>query len=232
MAASPTNLLNSDALEKIASSDPKYFEKCAKRVVSDDKSPTVRSSTLVDRFEAIFQDREYAAALCSQLIAIATIRRIENESIEAIFDTILRSMRINGVSDAARSWFESSRDAVLSMLSMKSVRLVAKTLHLSVDYSDLFVSGNIVTDIRPVFDIGRASVVGGIVCQNLRIHYVSGDGTTGEHEISLALDVDDIDKMIAELEKAKRKSMAAAEFLKNSLADNVFILGEDRYGFN
>lgn len=232
MAASLKNLLSAEALEKIASVETEVFGEGAKRFVADDQFPTVRSSNLVDRFQAVFGDREYAAALCSQLVAIATIRRIENEAIETVFDSILGSMQLNGVSEATQEWYHGSRDSILTLLATKSVRLVAKTLNLSVDYSDLFVSGNVVTDIRPVFDIGRASVVGGIVSQNLRIHFVSGDGTTGEQELSFALDIDDVDKLIAELEKAKRKSTAAMEFLKKSLADNVFILGEDRYGFN
>lgn len=232
MAGSPQNLLNSAALSEIASVDGKIFASAIKEIIALDQEPTVRSTMLFERVNRVFRDSDYAAAVCSQSVAMATIRRLNGDDISTIYDNVVESMVMNDLDSTTQSWFQENRDSFLKMLESKSVRLVAKALNLSVDFSEVLVSANIVTDIRPVFDIGRASVVGGIVAHTFRVHYISGDGRTGEQELSLAIDSDDIEKLIKELEKAQRKSKAAKEFVSTSLKGNAFISGEDRYGFS
>ncbi|MGR3452533.1 hypothetical protein [Pseudooceanicola sp.] len=231
MAGYPAHLLKSEALAAISAMDSDQFVRASRAVISDDDPPTVRSLHLLKIFASAFGNEDYASALCSQLVAIATIRRIDAAPIEDTFDLIVSSMPQNAIGEAGQDWFRQHRDTFLKLLRMKSVRLVAKSLHLSTDFADLFVRSNIVTDIRPIFDGDRNGITGALITQTLRLHYISGDGASGEQEISLGLDSDDIEKLIGELKKAQKKAEASKKFLQNTLDDNVFAVGEDRYGF-
>lgn len=232
MALSPHKLLNSEALQKLTERDSDDFASLARKLVQSRPKATIRSTALLQAVEKVFGDREYSAAICSQLVAMATIRRIEAKEISEVYDNIVRTMLINGLSEDQQAWYKKIRNSFLDLLGLESVRLVAKTLHLSTDYSDVMLSSNVITDIRPVFDNDRSEVLGGVVTQTLRIHYVGGDSPYNEQEISLSLDRDDIDKLIKELEKAKNKSKSAKEFLAAAVGDNVLVSGEDTYGFD
>lgn len=232
MAASPDRLLNSSALQELSTMPEADFEESAKRFLRDDHVVTIRSKILLERLSTAFENEEYARALSTQLIAIATIRRIEAIDIEKAYDRIVDSMKLNGVDSDAQNWFRRVRQSFLGLLNGTSVRLVAKALHLSTDYSEVFLNANVVTDIRPVFSNPRDEVVGGVVTQTLRVHFITGDRDMQEQEISLALDADDIEKLIIELTKAKNKSSAVKEFLSSAIEDNYFVVGEETYGFD
>lgn len=232
MALSPMSLVKAEALKALSSLKPEEFDDAASRYLASSESPTIKATILLDRFAEVFGDRKYSAALCSQLVAFATIRRIEASTIEDVFGTIVGSMHANGLDSGVQDWFNDCREAFLKLAESSSVRLVAKALHLTTDFSEIMIGANIITDIRPVFANDRDEVIGGVVLHNLRLHYISGNGKLGEEELSLALDVDDISKLIDELEKAKKKAEASASFLAESLKGNVVVAGEDRYGFS
>lgn len=235
MASSPERLMNADALESLTERDSERFISEANKFLALKHPTTIRSHVLLEQMSNSFGDREYSRALCTQLVAIATIRRIESGTVEETFDKIAASMKTNGISEDARNWFARVRGEFNSLLKSQNVRLVAKALHLSTDYQDLYTNANIVTDIRPVFDSldqdVRENVVGGMITQSLRIYFISGERNIKEQEISLSLDIDDIEKLIKELNKAKSKSDAAKRFLGEKLSENAFVVGEDTYGF-
>ncbi len=212
--------------------DGDKFDKLARSLIKSNRVPTIRSNVLMELIVSHFVEREYAAALCSQLIAIATVRRIQAQEIEDVYDSVVKSMTVNDLSDENEIWYRDRRPVFLDLLRLDSVRLVAKTLHLSTDYTDILIRSNLVTDIRPVFSSTRDTIFGAVVTQSLRLHYLSSDGSRSEKELSLALDADDIEKLISELEKAKLKSKTTAQFLDSKLNGNVLVLGDDKYGFS
>ncbi|MBU2866055.1 hypothetical protein [Pacificibacter marinus] len=225
-------LLSGDALQLIADRAVDSFEVEAQAFLSSRDKPSIRSGSLVNKLQKFFKDDDLAKALASQLVALAVMSRIERRSVEVVCADIISSLKYNSVDEKAQAWFEQKASVFTSLTSSDDVKLVAKTLHLGTDFPKLFTNAFILTDIRPIFDKTREAIAGGIVTQSIKIHYLSSEEGSDSHEITLSLDDDDIEKLLKELQKAKKKSKVAAKFVKSSLGENGFVLGEDSYGFS
>ncbi len=180
----------------------------------------------------VSENEEFSRALCAQLVSLATFRRVQKIDASELIDLLFSGMEKAEFSSEMMEWFENARQSFEGLLKCEAVKLPSKALHLSTDFQQLFAAANIVTDVRPVFDEDRKSVAGAIVVQTLRIRFVESGGTDVQKEMSLALDSDDIDKLIAELEKAKQKAECAKERFSENTDDDVFVVGEETYGFS
>ncbi|TDE36316.1 hypothetical protein [Antarcticimicrobium sediminis] len=219
------------ALRTVASITTDDFREIARKL-SKQAAPSIRASALLDTVKELSGNDEFSIALCTQLVSLATFRRVEKVSSEVVWDDLFEGMRVAEFADATIAWFDEVRVEFLSLLECESVRLPAKALHLSTDFQQVFASANVITDVRPVFDGDHASIAGAIVTQTLRIQYVGSGGQGGEQEVSLALDLDDIKKLIAELEKAKQKAECAKESFGQKTGADIFVIGEETYGFS
>ncbi|MGR3792355.1 hypothetical protein [Vannielia sp. SX4] len=193
--------------------------------------PSIRVSSLLKEILRITGEDEVSRALCSQLVSLATFRRTEKVSEAEVIDGLIEGIAHAELPEAVHEWFVSCRDDLIQLLQCPSIKLPAKALQLSTDYEKVFESGNVVTDVRPVFDDDREAMMGAIIGQVLRIHYLT-DGSQGRpQEISLALDLDDIEKLIAELEKSRTKAESAKQQLSSISGSEIFVVGEETYGF-
>ena len=206
------------------------FEKLAK-AVSTAKQPSIRASELFD-FLAAKSDREYAAVLIKQLLSLSKFRRSKGKDSSAVVSGLIEGIRKSSIEDSVEEWFVSVRNVLEVFLDSDWVRLTAKTMSLSIDYEQIFIDSDIVTDIRPVFDGARDQVVGGIVTQQLKIRYLSSINGENSCELSLALDQEDIDALIEELQKASKKAVSAQKFLLKSGLPSSFVAGEEDYDFS
>lgn len=140
-------------------------------------------------------------------------------------------MEVGEFPEGTKDWYAAARGHLVRLFDCDGIRLPAKALHLSTDYSQVFTSANVITDVRPVFDGARDDLVGAVVVQTLRVHYVGNGGDQGHQELSLALDIDDIEKLIKELKKALKKSETAKREFGDKLESEIFVIGEEKYGF-
>ena len=110
------------------------------------------------------------------------------------------------------------------LLDLQQVWTVAKAVDLAYEYANLFESGRIVTDIRPVFDAEGSSLSGAIVTYTLRLNY---DNREGDHSISLAMDENDIARLKEECERALSKGRTALEHMINGSTIPTIIAGSE-----
>lgn len=218
------------ALQAIAEKPPEEFAELV-NALCDQDSPSIKATDLQELVSRLSGDDEFSFALCNQVISLATFRRVRKMDPEELVDGLFEGMRDAEFPESAIDWYEKVRADFLRLLNCDSVRLPAKALHLSTDHEKLLESANVVTDVRPVFDGERSSIVGAVVIQTLRAHYFAAPGDRGRQEISLALDSDDIEKLIQELEQARRKAQVAKEALSEKLERGIFVFGEETYGF-
>lgn len=219
-----------EALQAIAEIPLKKFSELVDDLCDQD-SLSIKATEFQETVLKLSGDRGFSVALCNQIISLATFRRVQKLDPEELFDSLFDGMRDAEFSGEAISWYEEARPAFLRLLNCDSVRFPAKALHLSTDYEKLFVSAHVVTDVRPVFDGDRSSLVGAVVVQSLRAHYLTAGGEHGKHEISLALDIEDIEKLIQELQRARKKAQIAKEVFSEKLDLDTFVVGEETYGF-
>lgn len=220
-----------EALQAIAKMSPERFSKLADLLWGQD-SPSIKATQLLEVVRNFSGDEDFSDAFCTQLISLAMFRRVEKIEPEELFDSLFGGMENAGFSEETRDWYTKIRPDFVRLLNCDSVRFPAKALHLSTDHEQLFVSANVVTDVRPVFDGDRSELVGAVVVQTLRAHYLAAGGEQGKQQVSLALDIDDIQKLIDELEKALLKAQTAKNEFGKKTGKDIFVVGEETYGFS
>lgn len=123
-----------------------------------------------------------------------------------------------------RVWSEC-RPALQALLEADSILLAAKALDVSYDFERVFLDGRLVTSIRPIFDGGRAEIVGSTIVQTLRIEFIAPNGD--QSNISVALDADDIAQLRDECERALTKAAAAKMKMEKDAKLETIIPGEE-----
>lgn len=99
---------------------------------------------------------------------------------------------------------------VEKLMGCDTLRLSAAALDLAYDFASLLMGTRILTDIRPIYDDSGDEIKGAVVSHTLRIFY---DSRAGESELSLTLDLSDIEVLKAQCERALRKMKSAEQLL-------------------
>lgn len=107
-----------------------------------------------------------------------------------------------------------------AFMELEGLRLQAKAVDLQVDHARTFQGAKVLTDLRPVFDMGLAErVVGGLVFHTLKVNYFSTDGPK---EIFIAMDEGDLTQLRKAIEKAEVKGKTLRETVVAKLGLNDF----------
>jgi hypothetical protein len=114
--------------------------------------------------------------------------------------------------------------AFRDVLDSKLIRMSATANELSYDYANLTRHIRILSDIRPLFNEHAESIEGAVISHTLRLQYDSADG---EHELSLALDEEDIAKLMRQCERALKKSSAARKLMEEKAGVPTILPGQD-----
>jgi hypothetical protein len=202
-----------------------------------DKSPlSLRSENIINYF---YEDKNNA------------ISNIDKEEIQLILDFLIfandvivesdlsRTDALNELSESAietierieasseNKEFEKSkdRDSINSTLKYflsegGRLSIISKLRSVYPEHQHIFLSSRILTDIRPVFDDDAENVSAALIHHNLKITYQSNDE---QKTFFVALDNYDIDALIANLEKAKKKR----SLIKKSLVPEELLIVED-----
>jgi len=101
-------------------------------------------------------------------------------------------------------------------------RMISNAIELSYDYANLYRSGRIITDIRPLFTDDASAIEGAVISFTLRLHYDSDDAS---HEISVAMDEMDVDQLFEQCERALTKAKTAKLKIEESIP--AFITGSE-----
>jgi hypothetical protein len=150
-----------------------------------------------------------AELLLSQVLPIRTMVRSTGASAREIGLALREAFNEE---DAAK--WDSIATQFQSLVESAPVRLVTKAMELSYDYANLLRQIRIVTDLRPLFSQDGERVEAAVISHTLRLSYSSDDGN---HELSLALDLQDIEKLRLQCERAVTKSKSVKrEFEMNN----------------
>lgn len=125
-------------------------------------------------------------------------------------------------SNEVKAW-DSVEVAFGNLMRLKAFRLAATTVDLSYEYANLFRSGKIITDIRPLFSENAAEIEGAVVSHTLRLRFESVDGN---HELSIAMDQTDVKDVREQCERAIEKSRTAKKAMSEKAGIATLIVGE------
>ena len=144
---------------------------------------------------------------------------VEDEGVRAAISK--QSVMLNGVrrrlgfdSDEVRKYFDEhvpTADSVdpkvfenlQRLLFHPKIDIAAKATDLSFDFANILHTANVITDIRPVFNSDASDINGCVVSFTLRIQYA---GTSGNQNISIAMDELDVSKLAQACTRALTKA--------------------------
>ncbi|QDV24772.1 hypothetical protein [Aureliella helgolandensis] len=180
--------------------------------------PPLRPDLLLEEFTKLLgpEDAEF---LLDQLLSLSvSIRASDSKSVD-----VTQAIQ-NAIENAAdREKWDSIALCIQTLIDSAPIRLVTKAMELSYDHANLLRRGRILTDLRPIFDEEGSAVEAGVVTHTLRIAYVSDDG---RHELSMALDLQDILKFKEQCERAIRKASTVRDMFTLSTKKPCLISGE------
>lgn len=136
-------------------------------------------------------------------------------SILEFVSDLISAMRASGKESLAISEEETIefREKLTKLLSLQTPTIVSKVENLKEDYTNIFHDVKTLTDIRPIFAEPGERPVGAAVVHTLKIVYHE----SGEHrEFYVALDADDIQRMVKILKRAEVKGASLKSFLKSA----------------
>jgi hypothetical protein len=119
--------------------------------------------------------------------------------------------------------WNSIEPAFGELLSSPILRLVARAIDLSYEYTNLWREARILTDIRPIFNEEATAVDGAIVAHTFRLYF---DCVDGGHELNIAMDESDIQRLAEQCERALRKAGTARDLMVEKAKVPTIISGE------
>ena len=193
------------------------------------EAPMIAASELRSLAHECLSSEEQAVPLARQLISLATYCRLLNEEPKDTVENLLAGIEDTDIGDEEKTNLKTLAPVLTKLLKQDSVNLSAKALDLGYDYANIYRRGNVITDIRPVFDDNKDRIVGAVISNTLTIHFGSA---SGRHELSVALDNDDILALRDACDNALKKAKKAKALVMDRKDLKAFITGEETYGFN
>jgi hypothetical protein len=165
---------------------------------------------------------EIVRALIHQVIGLRSyIDEAQVAPAEAMEALSLGLKRQKWPEDLYSKWEEVAK-ILERFLLLENVVTIAKALELSLDFEHILIDSKILTDIRLVYSANRDKIIGGIVCNRLRIKFHDEDA---HKSLSISLDKDEIEHLQKLCNEALNKIKMASDMLKTAGLSS-FITGE------
>jgi hypothetical protein len=189
-------------------------------------SELLRPKQLRSEISSVLSDNEEnVEAVTRQLLSfhslIGQIRLAPSEIISAVTNSLATDEKWSDESLAA--WRE--REGIIrDLLSLDSVRIVAKALDLSYEYANLLRTGRIITDVRPVFTLDAKAIDGAVISHKLFVRY---DNVEGLKTVTMTLDEADVKSLQKECARALDKANTVAAHLSKGIPMRTIIPGRE-----
>lgn len=182
------------------------------------------SDETVKELFAVMASRPAALYQTSLASDVATeVKSLASGEVVSVVDTLLSMYQ--GIIDANKSVTEFAGELALSvrtepgwdaesanrlqanlerLLRVPSTSLGAKATSLIFQNERSLITNKIFTDARPVFELEGDEIGGGVIVHTLKLEYFV-DGADEKQTFYVSLDASDIEQLIDNLERAKRK---------------------------
>lgn len=195
------------------------------KAFTDLTPPAIRPSDLRRALGTVFpEDPIKADIVLRQIMSLYTLKRQRVLSVEDLLDGLLHGIEAGGWSPEQISQWKDMRPQLHDLFSLPIVQAVIKVLDLSYDYTNVLQNINILTDIRPIFNEEATIIEAAIVSYTLRLYFTSIEGAKS---MSVALDEEDVNKLLQACQRALDKGRTSKEFMLKSGIERTLICGEE-----
>ncbi len=154
-----------------------------------------------------------AQTITDALLSLYLVRANSDNSTSEFADEFAEAIEASGSEDLQPLSEVSAniKTRLSQLLDADSLVLASKANSVMFEHDNIFTKARVLTDIRPVFGANTEVTQAAMIIHNLRIHYHRGED---HKDFFVAMDTQDVQKLINTLERAKKK----AESLKSVLA--------------
>jgi hypothetical protein len=185
--------------------------------------PTLSPQGLIDVVGDVV-DEKYAEPLVRQLLSLQGLVRQSGQSAGEVLEALGAAIAIKGdESGIGLAGWKPVEGCLKSLVEHESIRIAATALDLSYDYANLLQRSKILTEVRPIFNKPADRIEGAVICFTMRLRYSSADG---EHDLSIALDEDDVKNLCEQCERATAKAATTRSLMVDSCKLPVVVSGE------
>jgi hypothetical protein len=122
--------------------------------------------------------------------------------VDQLINTLAQDGPIGWREQHLEQW-RSHRDTIAEVLATDHpLHTLAKAARITFLEQNVLQDVRIVTDLRPVFDASAGSIARGVIVNHLILDYFEGGRM---HTLSLAIDVDDVDRLSRISDRARKK---------------------------
>jgi len=173
--------------------------------------------------DSLNSNHEVAEAITRQCLSLHSLMRQTaanlNETIEGVTAAIQQDSQ--WTEPELNKWAETA-PAFKRVMEIPAFTAVARAMELSYDYANLYKSGRILTDIRPLFSSNTETIEGAVVSFTLRLRF---DNVDGSHDISIAMDEPDIHNLLSQCQRALSKANTSRKLME-SVSVTTIVTGE------
>lgn len=182
----------------------------------DNSPPTLNNDDMASFAEKKHNiEVKYASEVLRAVISLYSLREHGYFSTEQLIQQVTKSLQkeseeISKLSDDKIARFKQRLSSFLEIRG--SLEISSKASDLLVEYENIFSSSRVVTDIRPIFKPDLEDGLGGaLIIHSLRIAYKTASGVS---EFFVALESDDVNQLLENLERAVQKEEHLKSLLK------------------
>ena len=157
---------------------------------------------------------EIVAALLSLFGPFATSSKTLEEFIASVITAFGQENPFPSADDCSQL-----RENLRKLMSAPGFGAGAKATGVLLDNERNFLMSRIVTEVRPIFSVRETEISGAVILHTLRISYVANNS---RQDFFVAIDGEDLTKLIKDMERAKQKEVKVKKMLA---AANVLFMG-------
>lgn len=135
-----------------------------------------------------------------------------NQTVEAFTSGLAASTSAAGFSEIQ---VQRLKENLQKLLQIPSLSVSSKATGLLFECERTLVASRVITDIRPVFELDSTTIGASLITHTLKLEYLDA-GSSNEKMFYVCIDEEDIDHLIADLERAKKKAHQLKSFLNAS----------------
>lgn len=218
-----------DDLSTFRDLNPKTIKEIVDKLSGADPFP-IKPSDLHQLLDQVMpEDHRKTSIILRQLVSLYTLMQQRHLPPRELLEALKY-----GIDRAETKWKQTEINRwskiepyLTELLSLQAVWNVVKATDLSYDYTNLFQTAKVLTDIRPVFNEKGSSIEGAVIAYTLRLYF---DSLEGKKNLSIALDESDVRHLLQTCERALKKAKTAKRFMQNKKKGNInntFIVGEE-----
>jgi len=185
----------------------------AKKVFQSYGDNVITVPDLIKKLNKHEISRSSSTQLITQALSLKRLQLQKNATTDELFDALAKGLEGHG-DENLRSKFSDTRDILKDIVDQPATATLVKSYSLYHDHAAVVTDSRVYTEVRPLFDETRDTVIGASVYNRLKIEYDTLDDTKF---LEVVLRPPELKALAEELERATKKTNVIGELFKDRL---------------